>query len=267
MPHLFTNRPRLASVGSTKRQRSIDVRWEFANALLYELGGVLFMVGSVFFFPSLEHLKDIGAWLFFVGSLVYLIVLLHDMVEVHRFWPKQKLSPSRTLEVVAIWAYLLGTILFTVGSLLFLSWIDWVKIGAWTFVVGSALFVIGASVNVMMVIRASSLMTLQLMNLTAVMFVVGSGLFVVASIPYLWEFESPAAKAQTLAFLAWLFLIGSGFFLVGGLFNHQRSRLVIRYRLDAIAKDEQADERLLAFLRGEISEIDYRSSHPLPNGS
>ncbi|RKR03531.1 YrhK-like protein [Kushneria sinocarnis] len=125
--------------------------------------------------------------------------------------------------------------------------------------IGSVLFVFGACLNVLMIIRASSLMTLQLMNLTAVTFVIGSGLFVVASIPYLWDIRSPADEEKMFAFLAWLFLIGSVLFLVGGLFNHQRSRLVMQARLDALANDPQADNRLLSFVRGEIEEDEFYS--------
>ncbi|WP_204352680.1 YrhK family protein [Salinicola halophilus] len=266
MPHLFTNRPRAARLKRSNPDLRKEMWWEGVNALLYELGGVLFVIGSVLFFPSLEPWKDIGAWLFFVGSLVYLVVLAHDMIEVREFWMKSRTSPSRLLEIVSLCAYTLGTLLFTVGSLFFLSWWHWIVAGAWCFVIGSLFFVFGASLNVLMIIRASSLMTLQLMNLTAVMFVTGSVLFVVASVPYLWSLEEVSNRAQMLGFLAWQFLIGSALFLIGGLFNHQRARLVIRHRIGATTEDEEADERLLAFMRGEINEEDYRTRYPVPPG-
>lgn len=258
MPHLFTNRPRTSDPRHGDQRLQSGFRWERINAVLYEVGGVLFLVGSLFFFPLLEHWKDIGAWLFFVGSLVYLAVLLHDLSEIQNFWPKKRLSPSRMLEVVAIWSYIVGTLLFTVGSLFFLSWWDWVSAGAWCFIVGSALFVAGACVNVLMIIRASSLFTLQLMNLTAVNFVLGSALFVAASVPYLWQMQNPLDESKLFAFLAWQFTIGSALFLIGGFVNHYRTRLVIQQRLADMADDPQADERLLAFVRGEIDERRYR---------
>ncbi|WP_223160909.1 YrhK family protein [Salinicola aestuarinus] len=262
MPHLFTNRPRAARLKRSQTDLRKERWWEGVNALLYELGGVLFVIGSVLFFPSLEPWKDIGAWLFFVGSLVYLVVLAHDMIEVRAFWFQSHTSPSRLLEIVSLCAYTAGTLLFTVGSLFFLSWWHWIVAGAWCFVVGSLFFVFGAGLNVLMIIRASSLITLQLMNLTAVMFVTGSVLFLVASVPYLWSLEEVSNRAQVLGFLAWQFLIGSALFLIGGLFNHQRARLVIHHRIGATLDDEAADERLLAFIRGEISEEHYRFSAP-----
>ncbi|MFC0337616.1 YrhK-like protein [Kushneria avicenniae] len=258
MPHLFTDRPRSARPGRGKSDLKKDYRWEGINAVLYELGGVMFIVGSVMFYPRLEHYRDIGAWLFFVGSLVYLVVQAHDVIEVRRFWNKsKKVSPSQLLEVISLVVYIVGTVLYAVGSLLFLSWWDWIEIGAWMFIVGSVLFLIGACLNVMMVIRASALLTLQLMNLTAVTFVVGSVLFVVASIPYLWGFDSTADHDQLHNLLASLFLVGSAFFMVGGLFNHQRARIVIRHRFDATAEDSEADERLLAFMRGELNDPEH----------
>ena len=75
--------------------------------------------------------------------------------------------------------------------------------------------------------------------------------------PYIWNYESANDRAQLLAFLAWLFLIGSAFFMLGGLFNHQRARIVIRHRFDATAKDHEADERLLAFIRGELNDPEH----------
>ena len=257
MPHLFTDRPRTSRPGRGAHDLNKDYRWEGINAVLYELGGVMFIVGSIMFFPRFEAWKDIGAWLFFAGSLVYLVVQAHDVIEVRRFWNHRRVSPSRILESAALGIYIVGTILYAIGSLFFLSWWHWIVPGAWLFVIGSVLFLIGACLNVMMVIRASALLTLQLMNLTAVTFIVGSVLFVVGSVPYIWNYESANDRAQLLAFLAWLFLIGSAFFMLGGLFNHQRARIVIRHRFDATAKDHEADERLLAFIRGELNDPEH----------
>ncbi|RJS92390.1 YrhK family protein [Salinisphaera sp. Q1T1-3] len=258
MPHLFTNRPRVPSREPDTETLDLSWLWETRNALLYELGGVLFIVGSALFLPRFEAWQDIGAWLFFVGSLVYLVVLIDDLLETSHFWPKPRpISISRLLEVAALWCYIVGTLLFTAGSLFFLSWWGWRTTGAWTFVIGSALFVVGACLNVLMIIRASSVITLQLMNLIAVMFIAGSLLFLVASVPYLWQFEAEADRQVVHGFLAWQYLAGSGLFLIGGLLNHYRSHLVLNHRRQAIARDPKADERLMSFLRGEIDEYEF----------
>ena len=118
--------------------------------------------------------------------------------------------------------------------------------------------------NALMIIRASSVITLQMMNVIAVTFITGSLLFLIASIPYLWQLESPADEAMVLAYLAWQYLIGSVLFLVGGIINHRRSRLVSRHRKDAIAKDPEADARLMSFMRGEIDEYEFERLTPTP---
>ncbi|WP_213160915.1 YrhK family protein [Kaustia mangrovi] len=182
--------------------------------------------------PRFEAYANLGAWLFFFGSLLYLVVTGHDMVEVRRFWKRNRRhTPGEKLEYTAASSYLGGTILFTAGSLFFLSWWGWLMLGSWCFVIGSALFVVGASVNVLQIVRARSLITMQLMNLTAVTFVVGSTLFVVASVPYLWTIESAGDHYVLFSFIAWQYLAGSILFFMGGVFNYYRAYIVMRGQL------------------------------------
>ena len=49
MPHLFTNRHKLSDLTRDTPNLRDDFRWETANAILYKVGGFLFIVGSVFF--------------------------------------------------------------------------------------------------------------------------------------------------------------------------------------------------------------------------
>lgn len=229
MPHIILNRPRLYDLTKDKAELRTHFRWETINAVLYKLGGLVFIAGSIMFFPALEKYQDIGAWTFFIGSLLYLVVTVHDMAEVHHNW---RVGHGRgreiLLEFFAAGSYLLGTLLFTVGSIFFLSDVGWTIAGAWCFVLGSLLFVAGAGVNVLQIVKADSLLTLQLSNLTAVSFVAGSILFTVASIPYLWHVASASDKITLYAFLAWQYLIGSALFFLGGIFNYWRAYVVIR---------------------------------------
>ncbi|WP_426415281.1 hypothetical protein [Aestuariirhabdus sp. LZHN29] len=96
---------------------------------------------------------------------------------------------------------------------------------------GSLLFVLGACINVLQIVQSKSLITLQLINLTAISFVVGSVLFTVASVPYLWEVKSPSDRTTLYAFLAWQYLIGSLLLFAGGLFNYWRAYLVIQHEI------------------------------------
>ena len=232
MPHLFANRPRYSDLTGRNPDVRDHFRWESLNAVFYQIGGATFVAGSVMFFPRFHAYENVGAWLFFFGSLFYLVVVGHDAVEVQRYWrAEREHAIARRLEQIASNAYLAGTLLFIAGSLFFLSWWGWAIAGAWCFVIGSLLFVIGASVNILQIFKASTFLTMQLMNLTAVSFVVGSTLFVVASIPYLWTIKSSTDRTTLFAFLAAQYLAGSVLFFVGGAFNYWRANIVMRGEL------------------------------------
>jgi len=230
---LFVNRPRLHDLTRGSSELRAQFRWETINAVVYKVGGVVFVVGSVLFFPRFEAYADVGAWMFIFGSLLYLVVTVHDLAEAVRY---RRTLARPTLasdaDLIAAMAYVIGTILFTIGSIFFLSQVGWVTAGAWCFVSGSLLFVLGACINVLEIVRARSVATLQLMNLTAVSFVVGSVLFAVASVPYLWS-VAPADRATLFGFLAWQYVIGSALFLLGGVFNYWRAYLVIKDEISA----------------------------------
>ncbi len=229
MPHLFVNRPRIHDLTRGRADIARQFRWETVNAVLYKIGGLIFIAGSLLFFPRFEAYADLGAWTFVAGSLVYLVVTGHDFAEVIRNRRTAGRDASlQRLELVAASAYLLGTLLFTVGSLFFLSRVGLATLGAWCFVTGSLLFVLGACINVMQVQQGDTLLARKLMNYTAITFVVGSVLFTVASIPYLWRVEAEADKTTLYAFLAWQYLVGSLLFFLGGLFNYWRAYAFIR---------------------------------------
>jgi hypothetical protein len=201
----------------------------------------LFIWGSFLFFPALEERADRGAWIFFVGSLLYLVVTAHDMIEVANYRRKLNREPTiwDRLEVWSAASYLTGTLLFAVGSIFFLSSVGRYDAGALCFVLGSLLFVFGATVNVLQIVQAPDLHTLQLMNLTALTFVAGSVLFTIASVPYLFEFDDTQDERIVDAYLAAQFVVGSALFLAGGIFNYWRAYLVVE---QAIA-DDRASEK------------------------
>lgn len=241
MPHMFTNRPRLHDLTKGSQDLRSQFRWETINAILYKIGGVLFIIGSIFFFPRFEAYADLGAWVFFFGSLVYLVVTVHDLAEVRHHWRLSKSHDRDTiLEYAASASYVWGTVLFTVGSVFFLSSVGWLKAGAWCFVIGSLLFVLGACINVLQIVKSSSIKILQLMNLTAITFVVGAVLFTVASVPYLWSVAAKSDRTTLYAFLAWQYLAGSVLFFLGGVFNYWRAYVVVG---DAIGGSHQGAKR------------------------
>ncbi len=242
MPHLFVNRPRLHDLVSEDPTAQKEFRWETINAIVYKIGGVVFIAGSILFFPSMAAYADLGAWIFIFGSLLYLVVTGHDMLEVRHHARIRKGLPTvwDKLENWSATTYVLGTILFTVGSVFFLSSVGLFTAGAWCFVIGSLLFVMGATVNVLQIVQAEDMRTLQLMNLTALSFVTGSILFTVASIPYLWHVESPYDREMINTFLAWQYVAGSVLFLLGGIFNYWRALVVMRRQMAAMGESASA---------------------------
>eukprot|EP01023_Acetabularia_acetabulum_P007985 TRINITY_DN13484_c0_g1_i1.p2 TRINITY_DN13484_c0_g1~~TRINITY_DN13484_c0_g1_i1.p2 ORF type:complete len:249 (+),score=36.98 TRINITY_DN13484_c0_g1_i1:1639-2385(+) len=230
MPHLITNRSRLHNLASRKRGESglHHFSWESGNAILYLIGGVAFIVGSVFFLPGFDDV--FGLYLFVWGSVLYGIVTLHDLFETIGHLSTRKKQEENVIalvfELVASLVYTVGTALFVVGSILFLPRFDAIPAGAWCFIIGSGCFLVGACLNVVQIVEAGTMLALQLLNATAISFVVGSVLFLVASIPYLWKLDGSHIQDTLFKFVAWQFIIGSVFFLAGGVFNFYRAFLV-----------------------------------------
>ena len=69
MPHMFVNRHRLHNLTKDRADLRAQFRWETINAILYIIGGLSFIAGSIFFFSRLEAEADIGAWTFFAVSI------------------------------------------------------------------------------------------------------------------------------------------------------------------------------------------------------
>jgi hypothetical protein len=247
MPHLFVNRPRLTDLTSSKADLRKHSLWEKINAAVYLAGGIIFVIGSILFFPSLAAYADLGAWIFFGGSLLYLLVTGHDLAEVRRHL-REIVGVKTVWDKIEFWAalsYTAGCVLFAIGSLLFLSSGALFVGGAWCFVIGSLLFVLGAVINVLEIVLAKDLITLQLMNLTALTFVTGSTLFAVASIPYIMALNDPMDRKTIDAFLAWQYIVGSALFLAGGVFNYWRAYVIMRREIGGNAAGERPNQQHL----------------------
>ena len=220
MPHQITNRKRSYQQAPQKD----SFLWEGLNASAYVLGALTFVVGSVFFLPTFEKYSAAGAWLFIAGSLIYLAVTANDFMETVNHYRHHPLQGKKTmLEFITSTGYVVGCILFLVGSALFLPKVELEGWGAWCFIVGSALFAVGATINITQITQAGSLVTLQLLNAVAITFVIGSILFLVAAIPYLWPSHQSPLSHTLHTYLAAQFIFASVLFLLGGLVNFYRS--------------------------------------------
>ena len=225
MPHLFVNRSRAYDLLESSEKAGRTFVWESVNAILYVIGGAAFIIGSVFFFPALEAELNWGVWAFFIGSMLYLLVTGHDLAEVLRY--RHEPHRGRSLELVAASGYLIGTILFLVGSVLFFTFVDLTVAGAWCFIIGSLLFTASPFVNVLQVHHLSA-RALRLYTLTGISFVAGSVLFTTASIPYLWQIGDSRLALELSDFLGAQYLVGSVLFLAGGFFNYLRAWVRVR---------------------------------------
>lgn len=213
----------MANLSESDTHSGAHKRWETFNAQCYKLGGFTFVAGSFFFFPLLSPYIAVGDWLFFAGSIAYLIVTGHDLLEVIKYWRHHDTDTfADHIEFVAAGSYVLGTLMFVGGSLCFLPSLEWIVPGSWCFILGSLLFLIGGFVNILQVVEAPSLIYMQLFNLTIACFLVGSALFTTASIPYLWTFAASADDHLVTAFGAAQFVIGSLLFLAGGVLIYYR---------------------------------------------
>lgn len=233
MPHVFSNRRRILNLTANKKELRSQFRWETINAIAYKIGGLLFVVGSYFLFPSQAEYAHIGGWLFLAASLTYLVVNVHDLAEIRRFWKSHNShSGDELLEYIAGISYLMGTLSFVFGRLCSFPSIAWYDTSAWLFIAGSLLFVLGAGVNVYLVVKAESVQLLQLMNLTSISFIIGSVLYALASVPYLLAFESANDHLLVKNFLAWQYMIGSLLFMLGGMSNYWRAYILVQRKIE-----------------------------------
>lgn len=252
MPHLVTHRPRVTNLASRDEAAVSHKVWETISAFSYKLGGLTFLAGSIFFFPALEPYLAVGGWLFVAGSVLYLLVTGHDLLEVVKYWRSHKTDTfADRIELVAASSYVSGSLLFLAGSLCFLPSLDAVAVGAWCFIVGSVLFVAGGLVNILQVVEAPSMLYMQLFNVTIAMFLIGSSLFAVASIPYLWHL-SGSAKTEITAFAAAEFLFASVLFFTGGLAIYYRK--LVRDKVEAFCHASGLGTMFIRELQSEIDE-------------
>jgi len=135
--------------------------WENA---LYLVGSALYLVGSILYLParvgvvhmsmlsvSLSQVCDnsklsdgqhLATWLFVVGSFLFVLAAFLNALN-----PRRSDETSSRLLTATTSSYMIGSLLFAVGSIAFLPRLgcgeDLVDLGAWCFVAGSAFFLLG----------------------------------------------------------------------------------------------------------------------------
>lgn len=225
MVHHITNRKR------SYRSGSESFFWEGLNASAYIVGALCFVMGSIFFLPALDQYSASAAWLFILGSLIYLAVTLEDFAETLNYYRHNERYGRKTvLEFFTLGGYVIACILFLAGSIFFLPSIFKEAWGAWCFIIGSALFAAGATISVTQITEAGTMVGLQLLNAVAICFILGSLLFLIPSIPYLWPIEESSFAYKLFTFASGQFIFASLLFLGGGGANFYRAYRMHHHR-------------------------------------
>ena len=157
-------------------------QWEIINAIACGISGLLFVVGSILFLPMHRDHVAVGVWCFIAGSTTYLIVGIHDLVDIHHNCQ----SKVVLADVAALTINTIGSLFFAVGSILFLPRVGQNQAGAGCFFFGSGLFVLGSVLSTTETIKARHWNAIYV-NSTAACFILGSTMFMTASWPYLYS--------------------------------------------------------------------------------
>ncbi len=231
MPRLITNN----HVKTQKQQgtKNIEKLPAFTTAyifdIIYILGGITFLVGSLLQFPHIDAFGQYGMVLFIIGSVLYLVITGYQSVEAIKNYKGHSERKIWTrLRIIESLLYLIGTVLFLIGSVMFLDVIGETVIGAELFVIGSVNFAVAAVINIMEIINEEGFITMQLANGIAISFVLGSVLFILGSIPFIWQGEDLAGSSNLYRYVIWEYIVGSFLFLLGGVLAYIKTAVIIK---------------------------------------
>ena len=196
---VYYNLPPLVRTSESRKSISIKST-EFlhflkvVDVICMNVGSLMFVVGSVYFYPSyagdcgiFNNCDNVGAILFIAGSALFLVASLILFV----------LSGGSTFQDMALTynglLYVFANTLFLIGSILFvpsLTSVITVIPGITLFIVGSVIFVLAPLYNIYRAIdlRAKRLITQKHMKITigmALFYIIGSLAFVIGSVYFL----------------------------------------------------------------------------------
>jgi len=133
---------------------------ELGFELCYIFAMVTFVLGSVLFFPS--YSRDAFSWgchLYIVGSLLTAVLSMYDLAE-SVLWRRVCISNEADHEIVEKFLYVVGSVLFAVGTALFEHPIEKEgstqlaeTVAVTMFFVGSTFFALAAYVNALSLYR------------------------------------------------------------------------------------------------------------------
>ena len=186
-------------------------------SLLSIIASVAFVVGSVMFLPTYAEFVDIGSGLFAGGSLLFVKTSSNEGQAV------DLLGATRIPPKSAVVCNVVGSVLYTVGSVLFLSFIGQATLGAACFIAGSVLFTIAPLLQlcatdplldeefarIELGNRYRSCWILRPIDFVQILSAVGAVLFLAGSVIYVL----PQPSNTLLEVAAWMFIVGAACFL------------------------------------------------------
>mmetsp|Transcript_64149 Transcript_64149/g.126234 ORF Transcript_64149/g.126234 Transcript_64149/m.126234 type:complete len:298 (-) Transcript_64149:94-987(-) len=147
---------------------------EASEHVMYLVGSLLFLAGTILYWPEQvgdEHIQWMkgcaigvylnlfspefeGTLLFIAGSMLFAVAALINGMSTNVF-SHRSASPGKRLLLASASLYLIGSLLFVVGSVAWLPDLGFGRggeaIGAWTFVVGSAAYLLGGLLSLLRV--------------------------------------------------------------------------------------------------------------------
>lgn len=127
------------------------------NGMAYISANTMFIVGSFCFLPEYEDMNGgeveyLGIILFIVGSLIFLLAPMYDIFRTFEMRTHKQISAARLVtEVTVGLAYVAGSFLFVVGSILFLPYYYTRESyhAVYCFIIGSCFFLLATVITSM----------------------------------------------------------------------------------------------------------------------
>ncbi|EGZ21770.1 hypothetical protein PHYSODRAFT_247361 [Phytophthora sojae] len=129
---------------------------EVSRVVVYFLGSLLFLLGSIYFYPEYSVMWDgkagiFGSWAFVVGCIMFFTGANLDFIQTIRYNHGTQLR--QVLRAFNALANYMATSIFLLGALYFLpSWYPKSpELGCWAFIVGCVLFCLAAIVEILFI--------------------------------------------------------------------------------------------------------------------
>lgn len=218
---------------------------ELGFELCYIFAMVTFVLGSVLFFPS--YSRDAFSWgchLYIVGSLLTAVLSMYDLAE-SVLWRRVCISNEADHEIVEKFLYVVGSVLFAVGTALFEHPIEKEgstqlaeTVAVTLFFVGSTFFALAAYVNALSLHRRHPCL-IRWALVICTCYVLGGVLFCSGTVAFM---PGVGCNEDMLTLGVYFFIVGSLLYLAGAVIDLFKrwavSRLVGADEMAAIGMSE-----------------------------